>query len=212
MIKRWTRRAIRKLVYAQGSPVVRGRIKRMEDMVSMVRIPPKARVIDLGGTGSIWSLFDHDFDVTLVNLRFSEEAVRKWSRFKCVEGDACDLRDVFEDDSFDVVFSNSVIEHVGPEDRQEKFAEEARRLGRAYWVQTPSIRSWVEPHSLCPFYWQVRARFGRELIFKNRTRVLTRSRMQDLFPEGTLYLERTPLFEKSYAFFKPVEQEPPPSR
>src|SRR5262245_13224180 len=37
-----------------------------------------------------------------------------------------------------LVFSNSVIEHVGPPPKQAEFAHEVLRLGRSYWVQTPS--------------------------------------------------------------------------
>jgi 2-polyprenyl-3-methyl-5-hydroxy-6-metoxy-1,4-benzoquinol methylase len=53
--------------------------------------------------------------------------------------------------SFDIVFSNSVIEHVGDAESQQQFAHEIARVGRAYWVQTPNRRFPVEPHLLTPF-------------------------------------------------------------
>ncbi|WP_255695553.1 methyltransferase domain-containing protein [Rhodohalobacter sp. 614A] len=57
-------------------------------------------------------------------------------QFQYVQGDALDMH-MFEDKSFDVVFSNSVIEHVGSFENQRRFADEVRRVGKAYWVQTP---------------------------------------------------------------------------
>jgi hypothetical protein len=56
----------------------------------------------------------------------------------------------FRDGAFDVVFSNSVIEHVGDADSQRRFAREVARVGRAYWVQTPNRWFPVEQHLLTP--------------------------------------------------------------
>ena len=66
-----------------------------------------------------------------------------------VAGDGCSLP--FRDGAFDIVFSNSVIEHVGGPERQRQFATEIARVGRAYWVQTPNRWFPVEPHLLTPF-------------------------------------------------------------
>jgi hypothetical protein len=56
----------------------------------------------------------------------------------------------FRDAAFDVVFSNSVIEHVGDAASQQLFALEVARVGRAYWVQTPNRWFPVEQHLLTP--------------------------------------------------------------
>ncbi|MBU0719519.1 MAG: class I SAM-dependent methyltransferase, partial [Planctomycetes bacterium] len=75
----------------------------------------------------------------------------------------------FETASFDVVLCSSVIEHVTgidssvvpprnaaeyrqhAERRQREFAEEIRRVGRGYWVQTPNRRFPIEAHSMLPW-------------------------------------------------------------
>jgi ubiquinone/menaquinone biosynthesis C-methylase UbiE len=68
----------------------------------------------------------------------------------------------FRDQSFDVVFSNSVIEHVGSWEKQERFAAEVARVGKRYWVQTPNRYFPIETHVLTPFLhllprsWQIR--------------------------------------------------------
>ena len=56
----------------------------------------------------------------------------------------------FRDKAFDIVFSNSVIEHVGDARSQQAFADEVRRVGRGYWVQTPNRWSPVEMHVMLP--------------------------------------------------------------
>jgi hypothetical protein len=59
---------------------------------------------------------------------------------------------MLNDKSFDIVFSNSVIEHVGPFEKQQLMANEIRRVGQSYWVQTPNKHFPLEPHFLFPFY------------------------------------------------------------
>jgi SAM-dependent methyltransferase len=66
-----------------------------------------------------------------------------------VQGDALNLP--FEDGSFDVVFSNAVIEHVGGRERQRRFVSEALRVGRRLFLTTPNRAFPVEVHTRVPF-------------------------------------------------------------
>jgi|GEM_PF-3452676 len=58
----------------------------------------------------------------------------------------------FTDGQFDLVISNSVIEHVGNSREQRRFAEEIQRVGPRYFVQTPNRRFPLEPHFLLPLF------------------------------------------------------------
>jgi hypothetical protein len=190
----------------------------MRAMLELLRLPAQSRIVDLGGREDSWQLIDHGFHVTLVNLPGSNPPVSDPVRVSSIEADACDLGELFADGSFDAVFSNSVIEHVGGEERQAQFAAQARRLAPAYWIQTPSTLSPIEPHTGIPFYWYL-PRFARERVLSSwdlrfpgwvemlrETRVLSRRRMRELFPEGQIYVERILGLEKSYTFYRPYPQ------
>lgn len=106
----------------------------------------RARIVDLGGMSETWRLPKVGPQVTLVNLDPN-----------CLQGDiqsvvADALACPFSDHRFDFVFSNSLIEHLGTEQRQRAFAAEVRRLSRGgYFVQTPNKWFPIEPHFLAPF-------------------------------------------------------------
>jgi hypothetical protein len=208
-------RKISEWLYTNDSIVKQWRLKRIQQFLAVVKPPKKARIIDLGGSAYMWNLIDGDYDVTIVNLPGSLSESEKISDYKIVEADATDLSEVFEDKSFDIVFSNSVIEHVGDEEKQSAFASEVRRLADAYWIQTPSVQSPVEVHTGVPFYWRLPQAIRDRLLSSwkeklpawsamvEELRVLSKNRMEQLFPNANVYVERKLLFEKSYSFYKP---------
>ena len=109
------------------------------------------RILDLGGTTSFWKQMgfeDPNVEILVLNSSYGE-ALRGYdevdSRFRLIEGDACSLEE-FTDDEFDIVFSNSVIEHVGSWENQQSMMREARRVGKRYFIQTPNYFFPVEPH------------------------------------------------------------------
>jgi hypothetical protein len=56
------------------------------------------------------------------------------------------------DKSFDLVFSNSVIEHLFSIQNQQKMANEVKRVGKNYYIQTPNKFFPIEPHWVFPFF------------------------------------------------------------
>ncbi|MCZ8333375.1 MAG: class I SAM-dependent methyltransferase [Rhodobacteraceae bacterium] len=126
-----------------------------------------------------------------------------------MEGDACDLSR-FGDLSFDIAFSNSVIEHVGGPEKRSALAQEARRLAPRYWVQTPSVWFPIEAHTYLPFWWFYPPFLKRAFIKRWRrdlpewcemiegTTVLPFAELRALFPEATILTERLIGLPKSY--------------
>jgi hypothetical protein len=118
----------------------------MQRFVRECRITPQTRVLDIGGTPDNWELIDMAPRLVLLNVPRAQPDLAGAAQW--VAGDGRSLP--FRDAAFDVVFSNSVIEHVGGPASQERFAREVARVGRAYWVQTPNRWFPVEQHLLTP--------------------------------------------------------------
>jgi hypothetical protein len=191
----------------------RARRIRMRMFARLMQVKEGMTVLDLGGQPMIWESFPVPLNITILNLPgAARRAGMSQHTFRYVEGDACRVVSL-EDRSFDIVFSNSVIEHVGPEDRQAAFAGEVRRLGKSYWVQTPAKWFPIEPHCGMPFWWFYPVQLRADLIERWRkklpawtdmveqTRVLTRSDLRRLFPEATVRTERFLGISKSYVIY-----------
>ncbi len=111
------------------------------------------RILDVGGEARYWSgmadlLGNRAVQVTMVN---PARSAMEDTRFGYEMGDARDLSR-WPDMSFDIVHSNSVIEHVGTWPDMEEMAREVRRLAPCYFVQTPYFWFPLEPHSSTLFF------------------------------------------------------------
>ena len=124
----------------------RFRERRMQEFVARFGVTSETRILDVGGTPANWLLAGVLPRVTLLNMPRGQE--RGDRGFTFVSGDGCLLP--FPDQSFEIVFSNSVIEHVGEPYQQRRFAREIQRVGKGYWVQTPNRWFPIEPHLLTP--------------------------------------------------------------
>ena len=172
-------------------------------------ISERTRILDVGGSPEIWSFSKLKPQLTILNMP-SALAPHSHSA-NLVGGDGRMLP--FADCTFDIVFSNSVIEHVGTREDQRLFAREVSRVGRNYWIQTPNRRFPFEHHVMLPAIhflpkrWQgaVVSRFtGWEHIvrptaderrnylhhFLHELNLLDSADMRDLFPDADVVKER----------------------
>ncbi len=188
---------------------------RMQRFLREIPLTPETRVLDVGGAPETWANLPLRPRVVILNMPRAAEA---FGEILAVGGDGCALP--FADQSFDVVFSNSVIEHVGSWEKQQRFAAEVARVGRRYWVQTPNRGFPVETHLLTPFlHWLPRAL--QEIIaprftvwsmltkasadqrawyvrhFLDDIKLLDAGQVSALFPGATLIRERAGGFVKS---------------
>lgn len=172
-------------------------------------LPRPLRILDLGGTETYWeamSFSDQDIHVFLLNIE--PIRVKNPLRFTAIQGDVCDLS-AWGEGSFDLVYSNSVIEHLFSWENQVKMAKEVRRVGKHYFIQTPHYWFPIEPHWMLPgFQFLPRAvrilltRYGsfgyikRKNTYKDaalqvdEVRLLREKEMKRLFPEAKIYRER----------------------
>ena len=192
------------------------RANRFKLFLETLQPGPDAAILDVGGTSAMWLGTGLEKNVTLLNLTEPKQKDLQMG-FKAVKGNALDMH-MFADQQFDIVFSNSVIEHVGSYENQKRFASEVHRVGRHFWVQTPNRRFPVEPHFLFPFFqflprnmqkqialiWKPshfkRHGIPREKILAElaNIRLLTEAEFNQLFSRANLIREEMFGFTKSF--------------
>ena len=170
----------------------RFRRERMRRFLELVPRGRRVRILDLGGTAAYWRALpglygDPDVEITILNLDGEETVDRN---LVVGHGDACAVE--YADLSFDIVHSNSVIEHVGDWPRIAAMAHEVRRLAPAYFIQTPNYWFPVEPHYRMPGVQWLPAALKRAIVRDEpeRIRLLTAGEMRRLFPDSILWRER----------------------
>ncbi len=180
-------------------------------------LPRPLRILDVGGTNEFWEnrgWADRD-DVQIYTLNLTAEEQKHKNVFP-VAGDATNLKE-FGDLSFDIAFSNSVIEHLFTLENQKRMADEVQRVGKAYWVQTPNFWFPMEPHFHIPgWQWMPlglriamirRFRCGwrgpcpdpvRAKQLVTEVRLLNATELRAMFPKARLCPEKFGPFTKSW--------------
>ncbi len=133
---------------------------RRELFQRLVRVSPEWRILDIGCGESFRSpWFESSSNLVGIDIRQVDVSTKPYERFVC--GNACELP--FPNNSFDLVYSNSLIEHLPTRKHQRQFACEVSRVGRYFWVQTPDTGFPVDPHYLVPFFQHVPEKWQRPL-------------------------------------------------
>jgi hypothetical protein len=183
-------------------------------------LPRPIRILDVGGTEDYWVRMGFvdpaEVELTIVNL---DPPAPRRPNVRTLAGDACAMPE-FADAAFDVAFSNSVIEHVGDYARQRSMASEIQRIGRRYFVQTPSRTFPIEPHFMFPWFqylplaWKAWLLMHLSLTFGGRlpnreaaiatarsVELLGEAEFTRLFPGARLYREKLAGLTKSFIVY-----------
>jgi len=184
-------------------------------------IPRPLNILDVGGDQAVWESIGFvdqpDIWITLLNIERRETS---YKNVVSILGDARNMHE-FRNGQFDVVYSNSVIEHVGGMEDMRKMAREIQRVGKWYFIQTPNLYFPIEPHFVFPLFqflpisWRVylvrhfnlgwirrepdRERAEREVRSIN---LLSKTQLRSLFPDANVAAERFFGFTKSFMVSK----------
>ncbi len=179
------------------------------------------KILDIGGTEDYWKSmgFELNNKTEIVLLNLYEKAVSH-PGFKSIKGDACNLEGI-ADKSFDLVFSNSVIEHLFTKENQIKMANEIQRVGKNYFIQTPNKYFPIEPHWVFPFFQFLP--FGLQVFLTQHfnlghipkisdkekakeqvreVKLLSKKEFHSMFNGANIFLEKIFGFTKSFIVYK----------
>ena len=197
----------------------KARAKRGELFRRLLPVSPEDKVLDLGGgDGShIATILPEHRNIWIADIdtRPLEKAAQRGFHTVLLPESG---QLPFEDQEFDNVFCSSVIEHVTvPKSdiyayqhwrefreqsfqHQKAFADEIRRVGKRYFVQTPYKYFPIESHTWLPsvILWLPRRNLIALIHWLNRFwikttepdyNLLSMREMRLLFPEAELYIE-----------------------
>jgi hypothetical protein len=182
-------------------PLLRRQQQRLYERYALLFPPrPEDRVLDLGVNGSLESRELHFFEQNYpYRDRIVAAGLESPDLFKSCYPEVPyqqlkrDEDLPFPDQSFEVVFCNAVIEHVGDRDRQRRFLAEIARVGRAAFVTTPNRWYPVELHTVLPLVHWLPSTWYRAIFrllgfsfFSDEANLnlLDRRALEDLLPAG----------------------------
>ena len=199
------------------------REKRMQKFENIIDPQPLDRILDVGGYPHTWNARPQKSkSIECMNIQLVPYDPSDFPNHQIltIEGNGCDLQ--YEDQSYEIAFSNSVIEHVGEWEQQIDFAKEIRRVGKRIWVQTPALECPIEPHYLAPFVHWFPVPLRRKVLRWSSpwgwmqkptqveidqsikfTKLWSKSQFKELFPDCEIITERILwIFPKSYIAYR----------
>jgi hypothetical protein len=205
------------------------RRKRFKIFLRLVQPSRQETLLDIGGYPGSWTWHEPvvgSIDSLNIHPVSFDATAHPEHKIRTLVGDGCKLG--FADYSYDVAFSNSVIEHVGSWENQQRFARELSRVGRKIWCQTPARECPLEPHYLAPFVhwlpkpvqrrivrwltpwgWLARPTPGVVQAMVETTRLISRKEMSVLFPGCHIHVEYLlPFIPKSYVAVRGAADAP----
>jgi hypothetical protein len=155
---------------------MRSRERKLRLFLEALGPGPDTTIVDVGvtdapfGAGSSDNFFEALYPwperITAVGITDLDRFRAAFPGIPAVRADGRELP--FADGTFDLAFSNAVVEHVGGgREGQRRFVHELCRVARRVFVTTPNSRFPLEVHSLVPFaHWLPRS--ARDPILRAR--------------------------------------------
>jgi SAM-dependent methyltransferase len=199
------------------------RKKRFKAFLQKLEVSHSDEILDVGGYPREWTAYSPvaaKIDILNVHPIDFDGSAFVAHNITTFVGDGCKLDR--GDGDYDIVFSNSVIEHLGSWEKQVAFASEVSRVGKRFWIQTPAREFFIEPHYIALIVHWLPKPVQRKLLRRftlwgliskpsqekvdsmiDELRLLTYDEVVDLFPGCEIEKERfLHFFTKSYIAFQ----------
>ena len=165
--------------------------------VEMLRPTPQMRILNVGASGTsiglpeqLESFYEHRSRIVGGGISFPDvqDYRDSFPGVQAVVFDGCALP--FADRSFEIVYSNAVLEHLPGENWLERFASEVQRVGKGWFVTTPNFWYPIDPHYHLPFVQWLPEAAQRSLVTRlgktpyDHLHLLSKRQLRKLFPVG----------------------------
>lgn len=165
--------------------------------MELMRPQPNARILNVGTTGSrigFWEQLEHWYPYPEritgggLHVEAVEDCKESFPKVTAMVFDGCALP--FADKSFDIVYSNAVLEHLPGPDFVVRFAKEVQRVGKGWFVSTPNFWYPVDPHYHLPLVQLLSQEAQRKLVTRlgktpyEYLHLLSRRELSRLFPSS----------------------------
>ena len=183
--------------------------------LQLLRPTPQMRILNVGASGThiglpeqLESFYEPRSQIIGGGLSFADVQDYRHS-FPGVQAlvfDGCALP--FADKSFDIVYSNAVLEHLPGNNFVERFAAEVQRVGKGWFVTTPNFWYPVEPHYHLPFVQLLPGATQRSLVKHlgktpyEHLHLLTARQLRRLFPAGEVVSSRITFYPETLIAYR----------
>lgn len=188
------------------------------------KLPKPIKILDIGGSDYYWKSpgFNDEENYTIEIMNLEDQDTDNFKNISFIKKDVRDMNNI-KDSEYDLVYSNSLIEHLNTFEEQKKLASEIMRIGKNYFIQTPNFYFPVESHFLLPFFQFLSDDMKTKLVsnfnlgwFEKQTdivkarelatsvRLLTEKELKEIFPGCEIYKEKYFSFNKSFIAFNRI--------
>jgi SAM-dependent methyltransferase len=191
------------------------RENRYRLFMRLMRPSATTRILNVGATGAQTGLseqlehwYPHLNQLTGGGLNY-DEAVDYRASFPGVTAvvfDGCALP--FADKSFEIVYSNAVLEHLPGPDFVDRFAREVQRAGKSWFVSTPNYWYPFDPHYHLPLVQLLSENAQRRLVKRlgkvpyDHLHLLKRSQLRSLFPTSQVIGSRVTFYPETLVAYR----------
>jgi len=188
----------------------KSRERRHQLFLQLFRPTAATRILNVGAAGTsiglpeqLESSYEHRSRIIGGSISFADvlDYRNSFPGVQAIAFDGCALP--FTDKSFDIVYSNAVLEHLPGEELIERFAAEIQRVGKGWFVATPNFWYPVDPHYHLPFLQFLPEDKQRNLIRRlgrtpyEHVHLLTAGQLRRLFPGGKVITCRTTFYPET---------------